>query len=245
MIETFLRDLDLPSGTTARDRIARILGAFRRIPYENLSKIIAFDARRADAYDAEELLRGFYRSGSGGTCFSIVNALGQVMQAAGIRTSIRLADRRSGDDSHCLLIAEDRWILDPGYLVFEPVDFPEGSVPAPGGRLCWTARGDRILAETVFPNGHRKLRYTLKPAPVGRDDFVGAWKRTFDFEMMRSSVLTRIAEDGRHHYLRDGHYMIDGRTVRRLGAAEIPGAAAEFGVAPEVAERAMRILGRT
>jgi arylamine N-acetyltransferase len=241
-----LADFLGPLPTSAYDRMATILAAFRRIPYENLTKIIRFDQARDPFRDAAELIRGFLSDGSGGTCFSIVNALQEVLAEAGIESRVVLADRNYGPDSHCALVAraeQREWLLDPGYLVFTPVPFPEGQVAAPGGNLQWKAEGDRLIAATVYPNGHRKIRYALKPERVGADQFRGAWRRSFEFEMMQYPVVTRIMDDGRHVYLRNGYLMENGRPLSTLAPDQIPSFVGSLGIRPQLAERALEILG--
>jgi hypothetical protein len=244
VIEAFLRTLELPADP--KERLTQIVRSFRKIPYENLTKIIRHD-RGPGLETAEEVLSGYLDNGSGGTCFSIVNALHETLSAAGIDSHVVLADRHYGPDTHCALLTHiegKEWLLDPGYLIFEPIELPRGKTRAPGGEMQWSLRGDRIEASTVFPNGFRKIRYTLKPQRVSKDGFVDAWKRSFDFEMMNYPVVTRILDDGRHVYLRDGNLMVDGKRQSALGTEEIPGVVESLGIRSDLARRALRVLGR-
>jgi arylamine N-acetyltransferase len=227
------------------DALRAILDEFRAIPYENLSKIVRHEERGAVLESADEILRDHRRRGTGGTCFSIVNALHETLRDAGVPSRFHLADRHYGRDTHCALVADvdgRQWLLDPGFLVFEPVPFPEGRAAAPGGSIVWEPRADRVEAATLYPNGHRKARYSLKPVPAGRDEFLAAWRRSFEFEMMRTPVITYL-ESGRHVYLRDGHLRIDGRYIGRLDLRGIEEWAERSGIERELTRRALDIVG--
>jgi len=62
--------------------------------------------------------------GTGGTCFSLTAALLHLIRALGYDAEPILADRRYGQNTHCALLL---WIdgrphlLDPGYLILDPV----------------------------------------------------------------------------------------------------------------------------
>lgn len=247
MIETLLQRLDLP--VDPLERMTRIVRAFRMIPYENLTKIIRHDGRPGEALEtADEIVTGYLERGSGGTCFSIVNTLQRTLSAAGIESNVVLADRHYGSDTHCALVAPldgREWLLDPGYLIFEPIEIPGGKSPAPGGVMEWSIVGDRIEAATTFPNGFRKLRYSLKMKPVSQHDFTDAWKRSFEFEMMNYPVVTKLLEDGSHVYLRGSHLMVDGKTRHALSSTDIPTVVESWGIHPSLARRALEILGRS
>ncbi len=247
MIGKFLARLDLAAKAPI-DRLHSVVREFRRIPYENLTKIISFGEKKVDPFrDTDEVLEGFLRDGAGGTCFSIVNALRGCLSASGIETRVMLADRHYGPNTHCALMArlEGReWLLDPGFLVFEPIAFPGGRCAAPQGAIEWNPSGDRVEAVTVYPNGHRKSRYHLRPVAVSEDDFRGAWTASFAFEMMQYPVVTQILEDGRHVYLKNGHWMVNGRYVESLSARDLPGRIASLGIKSSLAKRALQILGK-
>jgi arylamine N-acetyltransferase len=247
VLREFLRARSVEGPAGSIQLVRSVLTAFRRIPYENLTKIIAFDERPGGALRrADELLRDHLERGAGGTCFSIVNAMFEALQVCGFEPRRMLGDRSYGEDMHAALsvtVRGEEWLLDPGYLVFEPVPFPEGEVAAPGGRMQWRSTPRGVEAATVFANGHRKIRYTLKPQSVTRGRFLEAWRRSFDLEMMGYPVMTCVDARGRHVYVRGPHYMVDGRFVRRLGPEEVVGVASEQGIAPDITRRAISIVG--
>jgi hypothetical protein len=191
--------------------LRRVTEAFKRVPYENLTKILKADsvisAASAMRYP-DEVIGDFLRWGTGGTCFSLTAALIALLDVAGIDAWPILADRHYGVDTHCgILIAPqgaNMLLLDPGYLLFAPIpvplDFP-AFIETGFNRveLRPLAGASRVELYTIV-KGNRKLRLTFKMEPVSDESFGGAWERSFAFEMMTYPVLTRRV-NGRHQYL--------------------------------------------
>jgi hypothetical protein len=109
--------------------------------------------------------------------------------------------------------------------------------PRPGGKLELATR----------QNGTETYRLTFKTAPADDGEFLRAWDASFAWDMMRYPLLTRT--DGPQQlYLRGGRFQV--RQPEEVRREEIPRddlvrrIAAEFGVAPQIAAKAMEILHR-
>jgi hypothetical protein len=201
--------------------------AFSILPYENLTKILKSDsvisASSAMRYP-DELLGDFLKWGTGGTCFSLTAAVVAVFEALGIIAHPVLADRHYGPDTHCgISVTGDSgqvFLLDPGYLVFEPIPVPR-EIPVTIGNgfnrieLNPLASGARVELYTIVRN-NRKLRLTFKMEQVGDEAFRRAWEQSFAFEMMHYPVLTSIV-NGAHLYIQGNSLSIrdDQKTIRR------------------------------
>ncbi|MBN1442177.1 MAG: arylamine N-acetyltransferase, partial [Planctomycetes bacterium] len=165
-----------------------------------------------------------------------------------------LADRRYGADTHCALLVsiEGRpHLLDPGYLILRPVPLDsrrEVVIPTDFNRVVLGPRegGERIDLFTE-QEGARTYRLTFKTAPVDRGEFLRAWDASFDWDMMRYPLLSRVA-GGRQVYLQGRklqHRSIESVERRELAWDDLPERIArEFGIAREVIDRALRLLER-
>ena len=239
------------------DQLIQMASAFAQLPYENLSKIIRqaetgsiVEARRLPG----EVITDHIHLGTGGTCFSLTATLLHLVRALGWQAEPLLADRRYGANTHCALLV---WIegqphlLDPGFLLVRPVPLPrtEPTRIATGFNeviLTPKADGARVDLETV-QYGHTMYRLTYKTEPADRAAFLGAWDASFDWDMMHYPVVTRQSGD-KQIYLQKNRLLV--RDIHTAQRTELdPGTlvdqiAQTFGIASEVAARALTILRR-
>jgi arylamine N-acetyltransferase len=245
---------------TLPDPVARLrqtVQAFSRLPYENLTKILKLAeagaparARRGPA----EVIGDHERFSTGGTCFSLTAALLHLVRALGFRAWPILADRRYGPDTHCAVLVEidgRPHLLDPGFLLDRPVPLPrQGPVDVQGAaRRLWlepSADGRRV--ELVSrAGGRREVRLSFKAEPADEADFLRAWDESFYWDAMRYPVVTAVRA-GRHLYLQGNR--LQERAAGTVHKSEIDPAEIasrlrrEFGIAPEVARRALSVLRR-
>ena len=211
ILARFLKKSGIDPAQQREQLINRIAGAFSSIPFENLTKIIKADsvvsAASAMRYP-DEMLGDFLKWGTGGTCFSLTASVVAVFDSLGIEACPVLADRHYGINTHCgLMIVQpggDVLLLDPGYLLFAPVQIPKEQ-PAffdtgfNRVELHPVNGGTRLELYTSV-KGNRKLRLTFKLEPVSDAAFGKAWEQSFAFEMMTYPVLTRTV-NGCHQYL--------------------------------------------
>ncbi len=250
-LEHFRLSTKLPPGELLRQTVR----AFSTIPYENLTKIISNEeagvperARRRPA----QVLSDHYALGAGGTCFSLTATLIHLLRALGYRSEPILADRPYGSDTHCALLV---WIggkphlLDPGYLILEPIPLAS---PMP----CHVQNGINKLLLAPSADGRRfdlytvqsrssTLRLTYKVEPVDAAEFLRVWDDSFDWDMMRYPLLTRV-DGGRQIYLRANRFQVrskDGIRAERLSTELLVSRIAhDFGISAVVAARAISIL---
>lgn len=247
-----------PASSDPLGRLASIGEAFARIPYENLSKLIRDEEEGGQAARARrsplEVLEGYRRLGTGGTCFSLTETLLRVVRGMGYEADPVLADRRYGESTHCALLVsspEGPRLVDPGFLLVRPVLLPERgetAVEAPPHRVILRRLegSDRVELWTEH-RGDRRYRLTLRATPADPGEFRRAWDASFDWDMMRYPLLTRVRA-GRQSYLQGRR--LQHRSPRGVERQEIPEErlasriAAEFGVDIGVVERALTILRR-
>jgi len=241
----------------AQDRLSS-LGAlarcFSRLPYENLTKIIRSSrngkgptARRLPAH----VLTDHRDLGTGGTCFSLTATLLHLVRSLGFKAQPILADRRYGSDTHSALlvwIRERPHLLDPGYLVVEPIPLDERrgvEVETPFNHLILSPESPGRLRLYTRQQGGRSHRLTFKTSPADPGQFLKAWDESFSWEMMTHPLLTRVRA-GKQIYLNGRRLQIRTHTdvVRKeLGPEELHRQiASAFGIAASVVRTALAIL---
>ena len=258
VLEAFLAHFGIPRDLPPRELLRRTIAAFARLPYENLTKIIKHDAcgsaepsRRAPL----EVVTDHRSWGAGGTCFSLTATLVHLVRALGWRAEPLLADRRYGPDTHSALVVwldERPHLVDPGYLIVDPIplDVPATQrIATSFNQLVLTPRdgGERLELSTV-QNGSATYRLTFRTQPVDAGQFLRAWDASFAWDMMQYPVLTRADQSGQTYLQgrRLQHRTQAGVERQELSDDElITRIAAEFGIAREVARRALTVLSRS
>jgi arylamine N-acetyltransferase len=255
LLPRFLQSQGIDPARPPLELLSAVAQAFARLPFENLTKIIRDAEAGSDSAARRrpaEVLADHKSFGTGGTCFALTSAMLYLVRALGFPAEPILADRRYGDDTHSALLV---WLdgqphlLDPGYLLVKPLPIPkEGEVriPTPFNELILTAErgGARLMLSTLQQN-QRTYRLTFKPTPVDAGEFLHAWDTSFDADMMRYPVLSRVVGD-KQYYFQKRHLLIRGREdAQRVEVppermiAEIAG---QFRIAPAVVARALKHL---
>lgn len=257
VLDLFVRHIGGPLPAEPAARLHAVATAFARLPYENLTKILADAATEttsAARRTPHEVLRDHLAWGTGGTCFSLTATLRAVLHALGFDAEPVLADRPYGANTHCALavwIDGEPFLVDPGYLLVEPIPLArlhERQIQTTFNQLHLIPRPDtgRLELHTV-QRGNRSLRLAFKTAPVDWGQFVAAWDASFDWEMMRHPVVTQVI-GGRHVYLQGNR--VQTRHGDRVQRDEIPPEelgrriAGTFGIDAAVVQHALAILAR-
>jgi hypothetical protein len=195
--------------------------AFARLPYENLTKLL----RKLSCRPGPERLRladtvveEHIRLRAGGTCFSLTNALADILGVFGFGARPVMGDMRHGPDIHCAVLVEmsfGEYLLDPGYLVSEPIPAREGGVSKVGSSsLAWELEAPGRMAMYAEGPLGREKRCVMKLDRIGRDEFIGYWQKSFDAPGMNGLHLCR-AEGGERFYAHNANLRIEGRAGRR------------------------------
>lgn len=202
--------------------LGAIQAAFAALPWENLSKYLA---KHDGGREAElgsipialrdrphlarlrmpaEVMDDHARWGTGGTCFSLTQLLRTILEDLGWTCHPAMADMRHGANIHCglVVICEGRrWLLDPGYLVAEPVPLDPGTeqrILLPGHRLCYLPDGKGgVELFTENDRGERTWRYRLRSDPVGDEAFFEHWLESFEDSGMNGLHANRFVGSAR------------------------------------------------
>lgn len=233
--------------------LRQVVSGYSEIPYENITKIIRkfsegdFSQRMRSPV---EVVEGFVNDRTGGTCFSLTFCLGSILSRAGFTCYPVMADMKKAN-IHCALIVhigDRRYVVDPGYLLGEPVELTgeTASVATSFGSVELRPRGKTSYDLYTLAGDERKWRYRLKLLPVPKDMFMKYWERSFSLPMMNSLQLTKLSKKG-HLYIRDHHlrFRTDHRKVneniRKGLEARIED---EFGIPAEMTAKAREYLER-
>ena len=207
-------------------------------------------ARRAPL----EVLQDYSESGAGGTCFSLTATMLHILRALGFTAEPLLADRPYGQNTHCALAVCLRGVphlLDPGYLIVKPIPISlteEVRVLTPFNEVVLKPKKDRAKLElSTLQEGRRTPRIIFKTEPVDASELLSAWDASFDWEMMRYPLLTRVL-GGQQRYLQGNRFQVRTRMsveTRRVDAAELPTLVQEqFGIRRALTARALETLER-
>ncbi|MBN2072177.1 MAG: arylamine N-acetyltransferase [Candidatus Krumholzibacteriota bacterium] len=235
------------------DLLRLVITHFSKLPYENITKIITKFTR--DDPDErlrgpEDVIRGYIDSNTGGTCFSLTWCLGSILSASGYRCYPVMADMKR-TNIHCALVvhaAGKRYIVDPGYLLGEPVELGQSVVvkKTSFGTLELRPRGSESYDLFTVTGTEKKWRYRVRTTPVAQAQFLKYWKESFALPMMDSLQLTRLTENG-HLYIKNHHLRLrrdDSRINENIRTSLESRIEREFGIPAGVTAQAREHIER-
>lgn len=233
------------------DRLFEIAGAFSRIPWENLTKFLLKARGEERLRMPGEVFEGFARDGTGGTCYSLTEAIGTVLSACGWRVRPLTGHMRHGRNIHCALLVEGGegvFLLDPGFVVPHPVQLKldGGVLDLPGRKLVWTPKGDGWDLHSEENCGNPQWRYHLESRVLQRNEFITFWKDSFKAPGLNSLHINLSLSD-RRLSAHNGNLRIAGEKERenKKIAFDYGASVAEaFGVSANLAREAWNELSR-
>lgn len=249
--ELFYTHFNLSADDPELDMLRRIIACYANIPYENLTKIIRkFNYRRP----VERLRRpvdvvsGYVEHHTGGTCFSLTFCLGSILAKTGYRCYPVMADMKR-PNVHCALVVtirDKKYIVDPGYLLGEPVELSGTPVrlTTSFGNVELRPRSAMRYDLFTVTGGERKWRYRVRLHPVPQQLFMRYWRESFDLPMMNSLQLTRLTGNG-HLYIRNHHLRLrrlDAKVNENIRANLESRIESEFGIPGEITAEARELL---
>lgn len=249
----FMAHFKLPDGDPDLDMLRGIISCYANIPYENLTKIIRkFTTERPGERLRRpiDVVSGYVENRTGGTCFSLTFCLGSILAKAGYRCYPVMADMKR-PNVHCALVVtiQDRkYIVDPGYLLGEPVELSGAPVrlTTSFGNVELRPRSATRYDLFTVTGGERKWRYRVRLNPVPQSLFIRYWQESFDLPMMNSLQLTRLTGNG-HLYIRNHHLRLrrpDAKINENIRANLESRIESEFGISGAVTAEARELLGK-
>jgi len=197
----FFDGFGLRPGRTDLSALETFIQEFSSIPWENLTKFLAKVRGEGRIRTPEMVLGQFFGKGTGGTCFSLTDALALVLTEAGFRCRPLMADMNHGRNIHCALLVEDpegnSYLADPGYLVPRPIPLRPGrssELELAGGKLVWKPEEGGAFSLYTERSGSSTWRYRIRTDPVSREEFLNHWRSSFHQTGM-NSLHINLRED--------------------------------------------------
>jgi len=250
----FLHAYSVPSAGAELAHLRLLAKAFSSLPYENVTKILK-EAKTAGSMqklrDPSEVLEDHLRWRTGGTCFSLCNTLNELLTQSGYCSFIAMADMHYGRNIHCAVIVEiesQRYLLDPGYLLAEPILLPlEGQksmIQTAMNAIYLKCESHYDFSLYTEERSELKWRYRLRAIPVAREEFLQHWIRSFSLNSMENLLLSRLDEAGRIYFRKNRLDLVgkSGREKRLIGADEVHQLSSIFGVPSDLIQQAHSAL---
>ena len=154
------------------------------------------------------------------------------------------------------LIAHTSYLLDPGYLIFDPLQMPlpqpfgTGEAFFPLSPNCVRLVRPTLESMELWTGGAgapMKLRFEYPVEGVSVEEFKHHWNESFYREMMTYPVLNRLdREKGIQYYYQKGNLVVrssTGSQMKRIEPAERVQTLSDiFKLSPSVIEQALQIL---
>lgn len=226
------------------------------LPYENLSKIVAHGQGgnlESTLGLAENWLERNRETGAGGTCFSLTWWLAGRIRSAGLECALLMGDKGRALNIHCALRCDwegRSWLLDPGYMIFDPLLLPAAGLSAEAWIPPNAVRVEDLPALGVWrlwsgPRGALKQRFDFRKAAVAEAEFLAHWEASYRLPMMGYPVLNRV-RDGVQYYLQKRSLLVrtaEGGEMRKLDEAQLRAAlTGTFGMPEDLVKAALEVV---
>ena len=220
----------------------------------------------------------------GGTCFSMTWHLYQALTDMGFKPRLVMGHKRKERNIHCALILPDSdaennvtplssnnhskpatagdltlhtsYLLDPGYLIFDPLPMPlpqpfgTGEAFFPLSPNCVRLVRPTMESMELWTGGAgapMKLRFEYPVEGVSVEEFKHHWNESFYREMMTYPVLNRLdREKGVQYYYQKGNLVVRDATGSKMTKIEpadrVQTLSDIFKLSPDIIEKALIIL---
>jgi len=249
-------------------KVVDLCNQVSNITYENLTKIIRLEqtgsatgARKLDDSDQNDIDSWM----GGGTCFSMTWHMYQALTDMGFKPRLVMGHKRKERNIHCALIlpdpdttlfAQPSYLLDPGYLIFDPLLMPlpqpfgTGEAFFPLSPNCVRLVRPTLESMELWTGGAgapMKLRFEYPVEGVSVDEFKHHWNESFYREMMTYPVLNRLdREKGIQYYYQKGNLVVRNATGSKMTkidpADRVQTLSDIFKLSPDIIEQALTIL---
>ena len=202
-IEQFLAGFPLRSRRVDLQQVAALSRYFARLPFENLTKLIKLGKAGIETRFRlpDEVTEDHLRWNLGGTCFSLTYFLVGILRSRGLQADPVMCHMNYGPNTHTAIILsyeDQRYFLDPGYLVHEPLPLKNKTVQrmrSSGEGVALEFQEEMGYVLYTYRQGQKTRRYHFEDRPVSLDIFGQRWHESFDLPLMDGICLTRNRAD--------------------------------------------------
>ncbi len=250
----FLKTAGLQGIAPGQDLLEKIVAAFSRYPYENISKIIKLSRHLDEPHPIrlpEEVVEDHLREGLGGTCFSMTFTLQTILAQSGFDCYPVMADMRAGRNIHCALVAKvegAKYLIDPGYLLGRPVELHPKEPFSFWNEFArvelFYLPEDEAYHLYTYSGQERKWRYRFVDRPTGPEEFLKHWQTSFHKNAMHGICINRVTPKGLIYLRKRFMRRITPGRKKNVNVKRNYHAAIEetFGISQEVVEQALAAL---
>jgi hypothetical protein len=174
--------------------------------------------------------------------------LQDLLTSCGFESFIAMGDMHYGANIHCAVVVrlqQDSYLLDPGYLLHQPIRLPEIQVriATPMNTVIVKNEGAYNFSLFTEENGTIKWRYLLKALPVSREEFERHWNHSFSLNSMEAVILTRANHNGRLYYRKDRMELVQPhqRTKQKITRNDHQTLAQAFGLPADLIAQAQSL----
>lgn len=200
---------------------------------------------------AGEVLEDHLRWNTGGTCFSLCNTLHNLLSELGYYSFIAMADMHYGHNIHCAVIAvldEGRFLLDPGYLLHDPIPLPSSGLEViqtnPMNTVVVWNEKENIHSLYTWEGSQKKWRYRLRAWPTPQEEFEQHWLHSFALNSMEHLLLSRVNSSGRIYFRKNRLEQVSSgrRAKQTISADEANTLSDVFGIPADLLQLARKTL---
>ena len=169
---------------------------------------------------------------------------------------VNLLSRHSSLSSFVSRLSSNEYLLDPGYLIFDPLPMPlpqpfgSGEAFFPLSPNCVRLVRPTMESMELWTGGAgapMKLRFEYPVEGVSVEEFKHHWNESFYREMMTYPVLNRLdREKGIQYYYQKGNLVVRNATGSKMTKIEpadrVQTLSDIFKLSPDIIERALNIL---
>ena len=182
------------------EKLNKILIGIKNIPYENITKIFRLNLLPQNRPRGHLLLlRKNEESFRGGTCFSLSNAIIQILRNNNISAKAIIGNMERETFPHFFVIVDiddAKYIIDPGFMIYEPIKITKNK------QMEFSTSISNYLLEykdeeyyELYSNNdnNKKFRYKFSSLPINDEEFKNYWIKSFDY--INKITASRIVDD--------------------------------------------------
>lgn len=190
--------------------IQNILLKILNVPYENITKIFRLPlSTNKRPRDFSLLLKENKELFRGGTCFSISNAIIQLLRNNNISANAIIGKMEREKFPHFFVIIymnDEKYIVDPGFMIYEPIKLTKKEqIKFSTSIIKYLLKynDEKYYELYSIKNGKKKFRYKFSEFYITDEKFKEYWINSFDY--INKIVASRILNN--KHIFISGEYV--------------------------------------
>lgn len=189
----------------------KLLSGISQIPYENITKILRLELDKGKRpRNFSTLLDEYKKDFRGGTCFSLSNAIIEILKKNDISAFPIKVNVERETFPHFFVIIDfmnEHYLIDPGFMIYEPIKLTTKKEATFSSKIAnYILKFDEKNNEYSLysiKNRKKKFRYNFQISPIENEIFIKYWIESFEY--INKIVASRII--GNKHIFISGNYV--------------------------------------